>query len=106
MISNQVDQKPVAVFASISDIEKYFKKRPNRLIAYIDTGVAKRVSVLAVHISQLATMVGIPLKYNGKVYDNLPEIFISPEKFDNIGAIISAGNKMFPGPLIPLTATP
>ena len=98
MNSGQIDQKPVVVFASISDVEKYFKKCPDRLVAYVDTGVAKRVSVLAVHINQLATMVGISLKCNGKAYDNLPEIFISPEKFDNIGAIISTGHRMFPPP--------
>jgi len=95
MFNSRVDQKPVAEFSDISDVHKYFAKQPDRLVAYIDTGVSKRVSVIGVHIAQLANKVGIPLKYRNTEYKDLPEIFISAENFDNIGTILRAGSSMF-----------
>ncbi len=98
MLNQQVVPKAEPIFSSVFDVEKYFAKRPDRLVDYIETGVIKRVSVVGVHISQLANAVGIPLKYMDREFNRLPETFVSPENFDNIGAIINAGRQMFPSP--------
>ncbi len=98
MLNEQEVSKAESSFSGVSDIEKYFFRKPYRLVAYIETGVIKRISVVGVHISQLASAVGIPLKYKDKEFNRLPETFVNPENFDNIGAIISAGRKMFPEP--------
>ena len=90
--------KAIPEHFSIGDITKYFKKNPARLVEYVRTGLNKRVSVMGVHFAQLARMVGIPLLFDGQIYDTLPEwSWVEPNKFKNVGLLLLRAETMFPG---------
>ena len=91
-------------FDDIADVTRYFEKNPNRLVDYVEMGIARRTSVLAVHIAQLAYKVGIPPVSGKTMFTALPETYIKPERFTNIGDILTEAYKRFPPSLISIAA--
>lgn len=83
-------------YNSFYDVKAMFDKNPSKLVAYVEMGILKDVSLLGVHIYQLASRVGIVLESGSIQYNNLPEGFVDPRDFDNIGAIVAAGKIKFP----------
>lgn len=82
-------EKVVRVFASVADVTRYFGRNPDRLVEYVRTGLARRTSIMGVHIAQLAREVGMPLIYNGRTYDTLPGwAWVDPNNFKNINLIL------------------
>lgn len=95
--SDKVPRTPAETrFFTVGDVMKHFDKEPAKLVAYVENGISKRVTVLGVHIAQLAKMVGIPVKIQGRAYTRLPEQFFHTDHIDNIGDIINAGHRLFP----------
>ena|SRR3989344_6511050 len=75
-------------FFSVEDVTKHFDRHPDKLVAYVETGLVKDVLVLGIHIAQLAKQVGIPLVARGNKYMTLPEMPMKPNSFENINLIL------------------
>ena len=90
---------------SVEDVTKKFKKEPHKLVSYVEcglydrTGMRRNKAIVSTHIVELSRAVGINLVSQGREYTTLPEMFMSPSNFDNIEAIITAGDRLFPAPL-------
>lgn len=98
----------VAEFASVLDIFKYFEQHPTRLIDYIETALErgnqdprfpKGNAVPGFHIAQLARLVNMPLKAGDQTFSQLPECFVQPSRFENIGLILTMARALYPRPL-------
>lgn len=90
------DSKAKQMFFSVEDVTRFFNENPDRLVDYIEMGILRRVSIVGIHIAQLANKVGVPLKFGSYSYETLPRTFIKPSSFDNIGPILSMARMMFP----------
>lgn len=90
------ESKAVPVFFSVEDITRSFDRDPTRLVGYVGMGFSKSVSIVGVHIAQLANKVGVPLKSGGAAYSALPANFYKPENFENMGTILTLAYRMFP----------
>lgn len=84
-------------YFSIEDITKYFDDNPRALVDYVKMGLLKEVSILGVHLTQLAGIVGIPLLFGGKTYERLPDwSWVEPKRFGNIYHVLNAADTVFP----------
>ena len=94
--SKEPRAKPV--FFSVEDVARFFDENPHKLVAYVEMGLSRQVSVLGVHIAQLANKVRQTLVSGTKTYTGLPRVFIIPSNFDNIRVILNTARTMFPAP--------
>lgn len=90
-------QERAADFSAVEGNIAYFDREPSRLVAYVETGLVRSYAVLAVHISALAFKVGQKLQVGKQAFKfGSNDGYIKPERFDNIGLILSLGRQMFP----------
>lgn len=71
---------------------------PGQLVRYVGYGYKNPgIAVIGLHISQLASLVGITPIVNEKPQLVLPFSFIQPRSVDNIHHILSAAQRQFAG---------
>ena len=87
-------------FFSSLDVFRHFETSPWKLIDYVEMGLSRQNSIPGFHIAQLARRVGVRLKAGVDSFDQLPECFVKPSRFDNIGLILTMARAMFPRPLV------
>lgn len=91
------DAKAEPKFFSIGDIVNEFNDNPTLLVDYIKMGLRKDVSVLGVHLAQLAGMIGVPLLFDGNTYGEFPDgSWVEPKRFKNISAVLLKAETVFP----------
>lgn len=89
--------KAIPKHFSIEDVINEFNDNPKALVDYVKTGLLKDVSILGVHLTQLAGMVGTPLLFEGKTYEKLPDgSWVEPKRFGNIYHVLNAVDTVFP----------
>lgn len=91
------DSKAEPKFFSIGDIATHFDDNPTLLVDYIKMGLRKDVSVLGVHLAQLAGMIGAHLLFEGNTYGEFPDgAWVEPKRFKNISAVLLKAETVFP----------
>ena len=88
------EPKAKRMFFSVEDVSQYFDKNLDRLADYVETGARKRIPIVSTHLVQLSGKVGIPLLHDGRSYSTLPEIFVDPNGFKNIGLVLRAAREI------------
>ncbi|HAT68359.1 MAG: hypothetical protein A2481_03110 [Candidatus Yonathbacteria bacterium RIFOXYC2_FULL_47_9] len=89
-------EKSVREFSSVDDVVAYFDQNPVKLVQYIQEAIRVKASVPGKCLTQLASLVQVPLAYKGEHALVPPHLFVSPKRFSNIDAIMKLAQTDFP----------
>lgn len=83
---------------AVGGVMDFFRQNPHRPVAYIQTGLERRVLVLGTHLGQLVQLAGIGLECEGRTVCHFPPTFIDPKAYSNIGAVLRVVRTKYPPP--------